>query len=172
MRQRVVIFGGPDRCGKTTIAKELSRNTGIPYFKPTNQGHFARNDPSVFEHQTRWGETKLLDFIIQTKASAIMDRGFPCDYAYSKVLGRQTAWDSIDALDEGYAELGALLVITLKTNYTGMADDQWAVINEEKLKRLDNAYRVYAKSSKMRTLILETDDQNLKKQIEAVMMYL
>lgn len=172
MRQRVVIFGGPDRCGKTTIAKELSRQTGIPYFKPVNQSWFAQNDPGRFALQTEWGEPKLYDFIHQTKASAIMDRGFPCDYVYSKLLGRHTAWNTIEELDKAYGELGALFVVTVRTSYKGRADDQWKKIDEPMLWTLDQQYRVYAKNSNMRTLVLETDDENLKKQIEAIMMYL
>jgi thymidylate kinase len=170
--QKVVIFGGPDRCGKTTIAKELSKVIDVPYFKPTNQRHFAMNDPNVFELQTRWGETKLIDFLNQTGHSAILDRSFVCDYAYSKVLGRNTAWAVIDALDEAYAEIDALLVLTLRKSYAGRADDEWKVIDEEKLKRLDEAYRHYAMATKMRYLILETDDEDLTTQIRDIMVYL
>ena len=170
--QNIIIFGGPDRCGKTTIAKELSKVIGVPYFKPTNQREFAMKDPSVFELQTRWGETKLYDFLKQTHHSAIMDRSFVCDYAYSKVLGRNTAWSTIDALDEAYAELDALLVLTLRKSYAGRADDEWKIINEEKLKRLDEAYRHYAMATKMRYIILETDDEDLTTQIRDIMVYL
>jgi thymidylate kinase len=170
--QKVVIFGGPDRCGKTTIAKELSKVIDVPYFKPTNQRFLAMNDPGVFELQTRWGETKLYDFLKQTNHSAIMDRSFVCDYAYSKVLGRNTAWSIIDALDEAYAEIDALLILTLRKSYSGRADDEWKVIDEEKLKRLDEAYRHYAMATKMRYLILETDDEDLATQIRDIMVYL
>jgi len=170
--QNIIIFGGPDRCGKTTIAKELSKVIDVPYFKPTNQREFAMNDPGMFELQTRWGEPKLLDFIRQTHHSVIMDRSFVCDYAYSKVLGRNTAWSTIDALDEEYATLNALLVLTLRKSYAGRADDEWKVINEEKLKRLDEAYRHYAMATKMRYLILETDDEDLEEQIRDITMYL
>jgi hypothetical protein len=172
MKQRVVIFGGPDRCGKTTIANELSRQTGIPYFKPSNQGHFARNDPGVFQLQTQWGEPKLFDFIKQTKHSVIMDRGFPCDYAYSKVLKRNTAWSMIDTLDQAYGEIGALFVVTVRRDYSGRFDDQWDRIKEDTLRELDSEYRLYAGRTHMRSIVLETDEQDLKKQIEAITLYL
>jgi hypothetical protein len=152
--QKIIIFGGPDRCGKTTIAKTLSRVLGIPYFKPTNQQWFAMNDPSVFRKQTEFGEPKLLDFIKQTGQSVIMDRGFPCDYAYSKALVRETAWSTIEALDEEYGKLGAQLVFTLRTDYDGISDD-WSKMSAKTLRALDHEYRMYAATSHMRhTLII------------------
>lgn len=35
--QQIVIFVGPDRCGKTQIAKELSRIIFVPYFKAATE---------------------------------------------------------------------------------------------------------------------------------------
>lgn len=167
-RQRIVIFGGPDRTGKSTIAKAFANFNSIPYFKPTNQQWFAINDPGVFEKQTRWGEPKLLDFLRQTGHSAVMDRGFPCDWVYSHAMERETAWDVIAALDDGYAELGALLVFTLRKSYEGWADDADKRIDRAQLERLDWMYREYARGSDCRTLLLETDDQDLQGQVLAI----
>lgn len=150
--QRIFIFGGPDRCGKTTIAKTLSKVLDIPYFKPTNQQYYAMNDPKMFMMQTRYGEPKLLDFIKQTGQSVVMDRGFPCDYVYSKVLGRETDWLAIQDLDREYAKLGAIFVATLRYDYSGI-EDQWSKITTARLRALHKTYEEYAGFTHMKSLL-------------------
>lgn len=171
-RQKVVIFGGPDRCGKTTIAKELSRLTGIPYFKPTGQRSIAIKHPKLFEDQTRWAEPRVQDLLAQTGYSVIIDRSFPCDWAYSHVLGRQTAWSTIDVLDTSYGEMDAMLVLTLRRDYRDLKDDAFEAIDTEKLWALDELYRTYAVGTKMNVLILETDDEDLKRQTDTILEHM
>lgn len=171
-KQRIVIFGGPDGCGKTTIAKELSRVIAVPYFKPTNQGWFALHDPGMFEMQTRWGEPKLLDFLKQTGQSVIMDRGFPCDWVYSNAFKRSCSsyWsDTIGELDRGYAELDALLVFTLKRDYSKARVDGDKRIDRQMREILDRLYRACASVSECRSVLLDTDDEDLERQIGTIM---
>ena len=154
--QSIFIFGGPDRCGKTTVAKALAKMLNIPYFKPTNQQWFAMNDPGAFAKQTEWGEPKMLDFIVQTGISVVIDRGFPCDWAYSKVLERDTAWQTIYALDDEYARLGATFVVMLRDTYNNV-DEEWKKMTPEVLKELDHEYRNFAAMTKMNSLIISSN---------------
>lgn len=155
--QRIIIFGGPDGVGKTTLAKRLSTMLDIPYFKPSSQRQFAMDGGQVFREQTRWGEPKLMDFLMQTKHSAIMDRGFPCDYAYSKVLGRETAWGTITLMDEGYSRMGALLVIVCSADYTKLARDEFEKVADPEVQRkLEAAYWDYGYKTKMKCIIITT----------------
>lgn len=170
--QWIITFGGPDRCGKTSIAKEISRQYCIPYFKPSNQRQFAIQDPEQFQHQTRWGEPKLFDFLKQTGHSAILDRGYPCDWAYSVVFGRVTAWDTIEVLDQLYSTLRAVNVFTLRHDYAGLKDDTWSDVTEKRLVELDEAYQEYAIGAITPTLVLFTDDQNLPKQVKTIIDFL
>ena len=171
-KQRIIIFGGPDRCGKTTIAKALAVRLDIPYFKPSQQRDIAMNAPELFRYQTAFGEPKLQDFLGQTKYSAIMDRGFPCDYAYSKVLKRETEWRTIELLDEFYARMDALLVITLRPSYDELKDDAWSVIDPDMMRALDAAYREYVAKSKMKSLLLvsnvKPEASNLERHVAAI----
>jgi hypothetical protein len=173
----LVIFGGPDRCGKTTIARELSRRTGAPYFKPTGQAKYAMSQPSVFRLQTLFGEPKLADFLAQTGHSAILDRGFPCDYAYTHALGRlrnmsfaeASDWsDTIKAMDATYGMMDALLVICVRSDYTGRSDPSWPEMDGKMMAILDSYYREYAAETKMRKLVLNVDDENLDRQVSEI----
>ena len=170
--QKIILFGGCDGCGKTTIAKELARVLGIPYFKPTGQARTARDNHYAFEMQTVWAEPKLLDFLKQTGHSAVIDRGFPCDWAYSLALGRErsTEWlDAIHELDRGYAELGALLVFTLKKDYSLARPDSDKRIDRKMLETLDLNYRSYYETSQCAGLLLETDDEDLMSQVTTIL---
>lgn len=169
-RQTILIFGGPDKCGKTTIAKEMARQLQIPYFKPAHQQIIAETSPETFALQTRHGEPKLLDFVQQTGYSVIMDRSFPCDWVYSKVLGRETAWNAIQLLDEAYATLNAKLIfcVKTKTGYERPIPDSWKKITNDVLRDLDAHYRVYARDSAMDALVLDTTDEDLFRQTNAI----
>jgi thymidylate kinase len=156
-QQHIIIFGGPDGVGKTTLAKRLSLVLDIPYFKPSSQRQFAMEGGQVFREQTRWGEPKLMDFLMQTKHSAVLDRSFPCDYAYSKVLGRETAWGTIELLDQGYASMKALLVIVCSADYAQLAKDEFQKVADPEIQRkLEAAYWEYARGTNMRRIIITT----------------
>ena len=173
----LVIFGGPDRCGKTTIARELSRRTGAPYFKPTSQMKYAIDDPSVFFAQTLWAEPKLADFLAQTGHSAIMDRSFVCDWAYSHALGRLRTWSfdnvakwqrTIDDLDDTYAKMDALLVLCVRSSYVGRQDPGWPLMDGDMMATLDSLYRDYMGATNMRRLVLNVDDENTDRQVQEI----
>ena len=51
MAQQVIMLVGPDRCGKTEIAKELSKRTGIPRFKASTEHDTYLNGLSGFLNQ-------------------------------------------------------------------------------------------------------------------------
>lgn len=175
--RRLVLFGGPDRCGKTTIAKELSRRLHVPYFKPRNQTTLARKGPEVFRLQTVWGETKLADFMSQTGASAVIDRGVPCDWVYTRFFGRHYTWDlkdvsewndAVTQVDEEYASMGALFVLCHRLDYSGVSDPDWPEVTPAGLRKLDSLYHEYLQRSKMNRLVLAVDDENLDRQVSTI----
>ena len=48
-KQRIIIFEGPDGCGKTNIAAELSRRLNIPVFKNDQEwSHFGTQDAAEY----------------------------------------------------------------------------------------------------------------------------
>lgn len=171
--QKIFIFGGPDRCGKTTIARELSRQTGIPYFKPSGQQKTAIEKPEQFFYQTTYGESKLLDFLRQTGHSAIIDRSFPCDWVYSRVLKRGAAWDAIDMLDREYSKLHTYLIFTLKSgaDYSGVEPDSFKAITPEFLARVDEQYRFYAEKTSIPSLIIHTDDKDTQRHVTEILSF-
>ena len=68
-----IILDGPDKNGKTEIAKELSHVTNAPYFKNSNEfGAFLNMDSEYFVNTVIYAEPFFLDFINQSNGSFIM----------------------------------------------------------------------------------------------------
>ena len=174
-RQRIVFFVGPDMCGKTEISKALSRMTDISYFKASSE-HNAfltfrgeKKDPrELFLNQLRYADPRVMDLLKQTGTSVIFDRGYPCEYAYSKVFGRETDERMLKHLDEEWSKLDARIVLCYRSSYVGIVDDLDPKVNGEMLQKLHNAYAEFAKWSKCKLLKLNVDDENLQREVDEV----
>lgn len=171
-RQKLVFFIGPDRCGKTQISKAVSKALNIPYFKATSEHtSFLSTRVSTsdqFLNQLRFADPRVLDILRQTGHSVIFDRGFPCEYAYSKVMGRETDMVMLKHVDEAYAALGAAVVFCHRSSYNGIRDDLDPSIGQELLDRLHAAYELFTYWTKCRLLRLNVDDENLDREVREV----
>lgn len=170
--QRLVFFVGPDMCGKTQIAKEVSRRMGVPYFKATSEHtSFLSTRVSTsdqFLNQLRFADPRVLDILRQTGHSVVFDRGFPCEYAYSQVFGRETDLIMLKHVDEAYAALGAVVVFCHRSSYEGIKDDLDPTIGQELLDRLHAAYERFIGWTKCRFLLLNVDDEDLDREAREV----
>jgi deoxyadenosine/deoxycytidine kinase len=174
--QKLILFVGPDRCGKTQIARELSRVTGIPYFKATSEhasflgSRVSKNDQ--FLNQLRFADPRVCDLLKQTGHSVIMDRGFPCEFAYSQVLTRETDHSMLRYVDDAYASMGAIIVFCHRTSYVGITDDLDPSIGQELLEKLHVAYENFFDSvSKCRVLRLNVDDEDLDRETRDILEF-
>lgn len=96
-----LIVIGPDRVGKTTLVKHLSDLSGVPAFKcPSEKQIFKDGGRSslVFDYS-------LTHFLSQTKYRFISDRGYPCEWVYSKVFNRDTDGQLLEMIDQAHAKL-------------------------------------------------------------------
>jgi|SRR6478609_1243816 len=175
-QQQLVFLVGPDRCGKTEIAKELSRWLNVPYFKATSEhttflsSRVSKNDQ--FLNQLRFAEPRVIDILRQTKHSMVFDRGFPCEFVYSKVMGRETDLTMLSHVDEAYSMMGAKIIICRRSSYVGIQDDLDPTIKEETLQQLDDAYFEFLAMTRCKSLVLNVDDENLDREIKDILDFL
>lgn len=157
-------FEGPDRCGKSEIAAELSRQLGIPVFKNTGEWITDLKDPSYFKNLLVFGGTFLIDFICQTRPSAILDRHYPSEWVYSRYFNRETDNDILRKIDEKFAEAGGKIVICRRKSYNGICDDLHSYVDSNALKGLDALYEEFTRWTKCEVLTVWVDDENLERE--------
>jgi len=170
MSQRVVIFDGPDMCGKTNIAKALSGQLDIPYFKNIDEHKYFLTDKAYFCNAIRYVDTYFTSYLQASGASVILDRAWPSEWIYSQALNRCTFMDVINELDTKHAAMGTKIVIPFRTDYS-MVKDDYDVINEN-IQKIHDLYMAFAEWSKCDTLLINVDDENLDRELAEINAFL
>ncbi len=80
-----ILIDGPDKVGKTTVIKLLSRSLDLPVIKMPNTKEYIEKG-TVEEFSKFYNET-LIQF---TEFDFIMDRGFTSSKVYSEVFNRKS----------------------------------------------------------------------------------
>ena len=168
-KQKIVALCGPDMCGKTQIGHELSRRTGIPYFKASGEHADFLLKPERFIQSLRYSDTRMLDVFQQCGYSMILDRCWACEYVYSQAFGRETDQDALKYVDEGFARLGALVVVTHRSSYKGIVDDlDPNRLNSKKLQQIHDLYQKFVMWTSCDVLQLNVDDENLDREVNEI----
>lgn len=175
-KQQLIFMVGPDMCGKTQIAQELSKVIDVPYFKATSEhtsflsSRVSKTDQ--FLNQLRFAEPRVIDIFRQTGHSMIFDRGFPCEWVYSKVMNRETDNVMLKHVDSAYADLGAKIILARRSSYVGIVDDLDPTITQDTLEILDYAYHEFIKWTCCDHFILNVDDENINREIADILAFL
>lgn len=169
--QRVIIFDGPDKCGKTEMAQELSRRTKIPYFKNTSEWDAFEKDPDYFFNALKYGDSYFFNFLRMTGTSVILDRSYPSEWCYSKVFGRKTDENVIRHIDSLAKDVRAYIVLPYRTSYAGMHDDVHE-IDENQLKTLSDTYEMFAAWTHCETLKLCVDSEDIEEEMREILNFI
>jgi hypothetical protein len=176
-KQHVIFFVGPDMCGKTEIAKATASTLGVPYFKASSEhesflsSRVSRRE--AFLNQLRYADPRVFDVLKQSGYGLVLDRGFPCEYVYSAVLGRETDLTMLRHMDEMWGSLGAHVVLChRRKGYAGIVDDLDSSLDEHMLVELEKGYREFASWTKCRLLELPVDDEDLAREVHDILTYL
>lgn len=164
-KQRIICFVGPDMTGKTNISQELSRQSGISYFKASSERMTFTDEQDRFLQQMKFADPRQLDLLTQVKFSVIMDRGFPCEWAYSRYFKRVTDVNVILDHDKEYARLGTQIVFCYHQNYENYQDDLNPKIAGPALRQIHLYYEEFFKITECQVVRLCVDDCDLPRQI-------
>jgi hypothetical protein len=163
---------GADMSGKTQIAKELSRQTGIPYYKASSEHKTFLKQEGDFVNQLRYGDPKFVDVIRQLNASIIMDRAWPCEWVYAPLLGRETDWNALEAVDEMFASLGSKVIICERSSYANITDDLDPKLNSTRLEQIASRYQLFKMWTLCDSYTLNVDSEDLENQISELRKFL
>jgi hypothetical protein len=171
--KKIIFLSSPDMTGKTQIAKKLSEIYNLPYYKASTEHSAFIKNQSRFINDIQWSCPARLDLLNQQIEQGfingiVYDRGYPCEWVYSRFFNRKTDDESIFWLDEQYAKLGSYIIIPYRTSYEGIQDDLDPTITSEKLKKLDDLYVEFMKLTKCKTLRLCVDDEDLNREIKDI----
>lgn len=170
--QLVLMFGGPDMTGKTNIAKELSRRLDIPYFKSSEEGKTFLSNQDKFIMDLRYADPRVADFVLQTNHSVIFDRGYPCEWVYSKFFNRDTDLNALRYVDDIHSAIGTKIIITYRSSYENIIDDLNPDIAGSKLRDIEMLYREFLSWTKCQCFFLNVDSNDLDHEIKNIMKFL
>jgi thymidylate kinase len=163
---KIIIFEGPDLCGKTEIGKALSKELKMSYFKNTAEHNSFREDSFT---QSAFIESNylfsLLNQINFPDNGIILDRHMPSEYVYSKVYNRKTNFDLIWETDNKFANLNTTIIYCFKTKYKDFNDE---VISFDKIEKIKEMYEDYFSKTKIKVIRLNTTDENLEREIKEI----
>ncbi len=141
-----VIVIGPDRVGKTTVVSHISKILNIPSFKcPAEKQIFKQGGRSSLAF-----DYTLTHFIEQTGVRFISDRGYPCEWVYSKVFGRETDDQLLELIDTGHEHIGTKILYLWSSTVPHEEDDlvpsdrYFDVVEQYDKFRLWSSCRVYS----------------------------
>ena len=158
----VIIFDGPDNCGKTSIAQAFARFYGVPYFKHKTINKLNFKD-TLIDHISEANEMYSLDLIKQTNTSVIIDRHYPSDFVYSRMF-RKRSEESLKKVDNFLCTIkDHLIVICYKDDVKLKDDDFLTLEQQEKAKELFLEFS--CKFSFANILVMNTTLENLKQQL-------
>lgn len=176
LNQTILMFVGADMCGKTQIAKEFGRLSGIPYFKASSE-HDSYLSSKVskreaFLNQLRYADPRVFDVLKQTGHSILFDRAYPCEAVYSRVMGRETDEQMLQHMDEMWASIDAKIVFCHRNSYVGIVDDLDPKIDSNVLQRIHDGYVEFLRTTKCNVLHLNVDDEDLVREISDIYAFL
>lgn len=170
MTQVIVCFDGPDGCGKTNMAQELSRRLNVPYFKNQRELMFFEVDPGYFCRAMKYGDPYFCSYLKQTGASVILDRSFPAEWVYAQAFGRETDMGMLRLVDGMYADVGLKVVCPFRTDYSRVRD-QFASIDSDKLETIHELYAQFCRWTQCDVLRFCVDDEDLERQMGLIVPF-
>ena len=164
--QKIVVMDGPDRVGKSTIGYALSRDLQVPYFRMTSQ--HANWRAGRFKEALEFDQPYLLEMVRQMRLDLVIDRAWPSEWVYSRVFGRETNPEVLRRVDEGFAQLGAYIVIPLRRDYTKCSKDE--LVGQDKLEKLHDTYQEFSVWTRCSTVTIYVDDfdNDLSQQVPRI----
>lgn len=128
-----IIVVGPDGVGKTTLVRGISTRLGIPSFKCPSEKQIFRDggrSSLVFDFN-------LTHFLRQTGHRFVSDRGYPCEWVYSQVFGRETDMDLLSFIDTNHSLMGTRILYLYSSVPPFEEDD---IVPRERLGDIKDVY--------------------------------
>lgn len=168
-KSKIILFEGPDKSGKSTIAKALSALIDIPYYKNSMERNQKRRGQTKI--MTEFAVPYLFNFLEQVTAACIMDRNYPSEFCYGQVEGREIDLEQIRILDDWFSELfDSCIIICYKTQYAHFQDETTPVHHIDALVQKYQEFATWTHCP--RVLLLDTTAADQDQQLKMILEFL
>lgn len=165
----IIHMEGPDRCGKTTIAKKLAKIYNLEYWRYSSVDETLRNDPNAFANILKYYYSQIPQFaemLINQNSGLILDRNYITEWVYSQLFGRASYPGIVKQLEKKYSEMNGVIIYCWKEDY-GEFEDEF--VNKEQINEIKTLYGIYLLNhAKMPILSLNTTNENLEEQLKTI----
>jgi len=120
----IIIISGIDKVGKTTLAKNISRQLGFKYIKFEPPKKMRPSDTLSWAKEVLIFHESILIFLEKCKESRcksddiIIDRFYPDEIVYSSIFRGIELFDLYKEIDSRFAKLGVLWLYVSPKNMT------------------------------------------------------
>ena len=163
MEQKLIIFEGPDLCGKTNIAEAVAQQLGVPLYK-SGREHDLFHDKDAQYLTLKYGNYEMIKLLDTTQANVIFDRFFPSEWVYSQVYDRTRDLDLVLEYDKYWASLGGKIVWLDKPEMDG--EDE--LIEKSRYNEIRQKYEQYMSLTSCEVFKLDTTDRDLETQVNKI----
>jgi len=170
--QLVLLCGGPDRCGKTNILRELEKRLHVPYFKASQEHENFLHSQDQFLNELRYADPRVADMLYQTGFSILVDRAYMCEWVYAQFFNRETDMRMLRKMDDAYCKLDAKILICTRKSFVGIEDDLDPKLNGEALQKISDLYTDFTKWTKCQTYTLYVDDEDINREVEEILEFI
>lgn len=163
MKQQLIIFEGPDLCGKTNIAEQVSLQLDVPLYK-SGREHDLFHDKNAQYLTLKYGNYEMIKLLDTTNASVIFDRFFPSEWVYSQVYDRTRDLDLVLEYDRYWASLGGKIIWLDKPEMDGKDE----LIDVSRYNEIRQKYEQYMSLTNCEFFRLDTTDRDLRTQVNKI----
>jgi len=174
-KQLIIIFGGHDYSGKSTIAKYLSDCLNIPIFKDYSMVNKVKKDN--VKTAFMYDQDYIVQFLEQTKYSVIFDRGYESEWVYNKVFSHkivgfseQQYLNQMKFIDTQFAQLDTKIIICEKDiKFANFKDD---MVDFNDIELIKKTYDKFIKWTACDCIKLSTTKEDIVYQIRKINNFL
>lgn len=166
----IIIFDGPDNCGKTSIAKALVEKcfTSHAYFKiKQDKIHLNKYNPDTLKTAHELQLDFFAQLAAQSKMNIVMDRFHPSEYVYGSLfrkIDEEVFWH----YDKMLGEAGVKIVIPIKSDEF-LEDDLWT---RDQLIAIKQKFMEFSEKTACQVLVINTEDEELEEQLAKITKFL